>query len=45
MESFDVYSLFNINVVRGKGCYVFDDKGIKYLDLYGGQAVVQIGHS
>lgn len=45
MESFDVYSLFNIKVVKGKGCYVFDDKGNKYLDLYGGHAVVQIGHS
>lgn len=45
MESFDVYSLFNIKVVRGEGCYVFDDEGNKYLDLYGGHAVVQIGHS
>lgn len=45
MKLFDVYPLFNINVVQGKGCYVYDDKGTKYLDLYGGHAVISVGHS
>ena len=42
---FDVYPLFDINIVEGKGCYVFDDKGNSYLDLYGGHAVISVGHS
>jgi len=41
---FNVYPLFNVNVVRGKGCHVWDDKGQEYLDLYGGHAVISIGH-
>ncbi len=45
MELFDVYPLFPINIVRGKGCHVWDDKGIEYLDLYGGHAVISIGHA
>lgn len=45
MELFDVYSLFNVNIVKGKGCQVWDDKGQEYLDLYGGHAVISIGHS
>lgn len=45
MELFDVYPLFDINIVKGKGCKVWDDKGIEYLDLYGGHAVISIGHS
>ncbi|MEJ8756506.1 aminotransferase class III-fold pyridoxal phosphate-dependent enzyme [Pontibacter sp. H259] len=45
MNLFDVYPLFEINPVRGQGCYVWDDKGTKYLDLYGGHAVISIGHS
>ncbi|MBC5773363.1 aminotransferase class III-fold pyridoxal phosphate-dependent enzyme [Pontibacter sp. KCTC 32443] len=45
MNLFDVYPLFDINPVRGQGCYVWDDKGTKYLDLYGGHAVISIGHS
>ncbi|MFN8295190.1 MAG: aspartate aminotransferase family protein [Chitinophagales bacterium] len=45
MKLFDVYPLFNINLVRGKGCYVYDDKDIKYLDFYGGHAVISIGHA
>ena len=45
MNLFDVYPLFDINIVKGKGCYVWDDKGIEYLDLYGGHAVISIGHS
>ena len=42
---FDVYPLFDINVVKGKGCHVWDDKGQEYLDLYGGHAVISIGHA
>ena len=45
MKLFDVYPLFNINLVRGKGCYVYDDKNVKYLDFYGGHAVISIGHA
>ena len=45
MKLFDVYPLFNINIVRGKGCHVWDDKGQEYLDLYGGHAVISIGHT
>ena len=41
---FDVYPLFNINIVQGKGCKVWDDKGQEYLDIYGGHAVISIGH-
>ncbi len=44
MELFDVYPLFPINIVKGSGCHVWDDKGQKYLDLYGGHAVISIGH-
>ncbi len=45
MKLFDVYSLFDIEPVRGKGCYVFTTDGTRYLDLYGGHAVISIGHS
>lgn len=45
MNLFDVYPLFNITPVRGQGCYVWDDNGNKYLDLYGGHAVISVGHS
>ena len=45
MKLFDVYPLFNVNIVNGKGCHVWDDKGNEYLDLYGGHAVISIGHS
>ncbi len=45
MNLFDVYPLFDINIVKGEGCYVYDDKGNKYLDLYGGHAVISVGHS
>ena len=44
MELFDVYSLFNVTPVRAKGCKVWDDKGQEYLDLYGGHAVISVGH-
>ena len=45
MKLFDVYPLFDVNIVRGEGCKVWDDKGQEYLDLYGGHAVISIGHS
>ncbi|MCR5130999.1 MAG: aminotransferase class III-fold pyridoxal phosphate-dependent enzyme [Prevotella sp.] len=45
MNLYDVYPLFDINIVRGQGCRVWDDKGQEYLDLYGGHAVISIGHS
>jgi acetylornithine aminotransferase len=45
MKLFDVFPLFDINVVEGKGCYVYDDKGNEYLDLYGGHAVISVGHT
>lgn len=44
MNLFDVYPLFNVNIVKGEGCKVWDDKGQEYLDLYGGHAVISIGH-
>lgn len=44
MNLFDVYPLFDINIVKGKDCSVWDDKGQEYLDLYGGHAVISIGH-
>ncbi|MDE7155042.1 MAG: aminotransferase class III-fold pyridoxal phosphate-dependent enzyme [Muribaculaceae bacterium] len=45
MKLFDVYPLFDIEINRGKGCHVYDNKGTEYLDLYGGHAVISIGHS
>ncbi|MBR0048257.1 MAG: aspartate aminotransferase family protein [Prevotella sp.] len=45
MKLFDVYPLFNVNITKGRGCKVWDDKGQEYLDLYGGHAVISIGHS
>lgn len=45
MELFDVYSLFDVTPVKAQGCRVWDDKGQEYLDLYGGHAVISIGHS
>lgn len=45
MKLFDVYPLFNIVPVKAKGSYLWDEKGQKYLDLYGGHAVISIGHS
>jgi len=44
MKLFDVYPLFGVNIVKGKDCKVWDDKGQEYLDLYGGHAVISIGH-
>jgi len=45
MSLFNVYPLFDITPVSAKDVYVYDDKGIEYLDLYGGHAVISIGHS
>ncbi len=45
MNLFDVYSLFDVVPAKAKGCHVWDDKGVEYLDLYGGHAVISIGHS
>lgn len=45
MNLFDVYPLFDITPVKAKDCYVWDSKGTRYLDLYGGHAVISIGHS
>ena len=45
MQLFDVYQLFNIEIIEGKGCHIRDANGIEYLDLYGGHAVISVGHS
>ena len=45
MKLFDVYPLFDVNIVKGLGCHVWDDRGQEYLDLYGGHAVISIGHA
>ena len=45
LKLFDVYPLFNVSIVKGEGCQVWDDQGQAYLDLYGGHAVISIGHA
>jgi len=45
MNLFDVYPLFDIEVTKGIGCRTYDKQGIEYLDMYGGHAVISIGHS
>ncbi len=45
MKLYDVYPLFDIEIVKGKGCRVWDSNGQEYLDLYGGHAVISIGHA
>ena len=45
MNLYDVYPLFDVTIAKGKGCRVWDDKGEEYLDMYGGHAVISIGHS
>lgn len=45
MKLFDVYPLNNITVVKAKGSYIWDENGLQYLDLYGGHAVISIGHT
>jgi acetylornithine aminotransferase len=45
MKLFDVYELFDIELVKAQGAYVWDKNGTRYLDLYGGHAVISIGHT
>lgn len=45
MNLFDVYPLNDVTIVKAKGSYVWDDKGEQYLDMYGGHAVISIGHT
>lgn len=45
MSLFNVYPLFDITPVKAKDMYIYDEKGVEYLDLYGGHAVISIGHS
>ena len=45
MNLFDVYPLFPIEITSGKGCKVYDSEGQEYLDLYGGHAVISVGHA
>ncbi|NDE61142.1 MAG: aminotransferase class III-fold pyridoxal phosphate-dependent enzyme [Cyclobacteriaceae bacterium] len=45
MKLFDVYPLIPVTIVRAEGCRLWDDEGTEYLDLYGGHAVISIGHS
>jgi acetylornithine aminotransferase len=45
MKLFDVYPLNNITITKAKGSYVWDEKGTEYLDMYGGHAVISIGHT
>ena len=45
MNLFPVYPLFNINPIKAEGSFLWDDKGEKYLDFYGGHAVISIGHN
>lgn len=45
MDLFKVYSVFPVEIKKGKGCKVYDNYGVEYLDLYGGHAVISVGHS
>ena len=45
MKLFDVYPVNDINIVKASGSYIWDDKGTQYLDMYGGHAVISIGHT
>lgn len=45
MKPFEVYQLYNIEITRGSGTYVFDTEGRRYLDMYGGHAVISVGHT
>ena len=45
MKLFDVYPLNNITINRAQGSYVWDNDGVQYLDMYGGHAVISIGHT
>lgn len=45
MNLFDVYSLFDVTPAKALGCRVWDEQGTEYLDMYGGHAVISVGHS
>ena len=45
MKLFDVYPLNDITITKAQGSYVWDENGVQYLDLYGGHAVISIGHT
>lgn len=45
MKLFDVYPLQDVAIIKGEGSYLWDDKGVRYLDMYGGHAVISVGHS
>jgi acetylornithine aminotransferase len=45
MLPFDVYPLWDVEPVRGEGCYLYDKNGVRYLDFYGGHAVISVGHT
>jgi acetylornithine/N-succinyldiaminopimelate aminotransferase len=45
MNLFDVYPLFDVDIVKAQGSWLWDAKNIKYLDFYGGHAVISVGHS
>ena len=45
MKTFDVYPIFDIEIVKAQGTTLWDKNGKKYLDMYGGHAVISIGHS
>ena len=45
MNQFNVYPLYDITPIKAKGSYLWDKNGTEYLDLYGGHAVISIGHS
>ncbi len=45
MKLFDVYPINDINIVKAKDVYVWDENGVQYLDMYGGHAVIRIGHT
>ncbi|MEG1935426.1 MAG: aminotransferase class III-fold pyridoxal phosphate-dependent enzyme, partial [Rikenellaceae bacterium] len=45
MKPFAVYSLYDVTITKAKGSHVWDDNGVEYLDMYGGHAVISIGHT
>lgn len=45
MEPFNVYPLYDVNIVKGNATRIYDDQGTEYLDLYGGHAVISVGHA
>ncbi len=45
MKMFDVYAVNDITITKGEGSWVWDDKGTRYLDMYGGHAVISVGHT